>query len=291
MTDKPSGSASDQIPTVPTDDRGLLLGDGLFATLIAINGTLQDFEAHYQRLMEGCEAVDLPLIGREDMQRVCSEAVNLQASSQTDLVVRFTLTAGSGGRGLMRPEALHLRAFARAFDRPRPPAHLSLGLAMIRRNEFSPTSRHKTLNYLDNVLARAAAVRRGFDDALMLNTKGEVACISAGNLFWFEDGCLITPALACGVRDGVMRHRVIEAARALRIDVKETFHTLRPGDLDAAPVPAHAPYSLTGRRDAPAGLFTGAFVCNSVMGVVPVSKIGALIPGPHPAFGALKQKL
>ena len=279
------------LPGIPTDDRGLLLGDGLFATLIARDGELLEFEAHYQRLIDGCEAISLPLIGRDDMQTVCLNALKAAEATDDDLIVRFTLTAGSGGRGLVRPDVLRLRAFARAFPRPKPPVNVSLCLVNIRRNEYSPTSRHKTLNYLDNILARETAIRRGFDDALMLNTKGEIACVTSGNLFWFEDGRLITPALGCGVRDGVMRAAVLNAARALKLEINETFQTLRVGELEAAPAAVNAPYSLGGRNEPQAGPFTGAFVSNSVIGILPVSKMGALIPGPHPAFGTIKKKL
>jgi branched-subunit amino acid aminotransferase/4-amino-4-deoxychorismate lyase len=264
------------IQSLPLDDRGLLLGDGVFATLRALDGQLLDFDAHYQRLSDACEALSLPPIAADDMRRICLEATSLLGAPQSDLpksdlIVRFTVTAGSGGRGLVRPQNVQLRTFARAFARPAPPAQVSLCIAAIRRNEYSPTSRHKTLNYLDNVLAREEALRNGFDDALMLNTKGEVACSTVGNIFWFEDNRLITPALDCGVRDGAMRAHVLTAARRLGLEVYEGFHILQAAESEPA--------------------YTGAFICNSVTGIVPVSQVGALVPAPHPGLQALKDAL
>jgi branched-subunit amino acid aminotransferase/4-amino-4-deoxychorismate lyase len=270
MTDK-------MMQSLPTDDRGLLLGDGVFATLRALDGQLLDFDAHHQRLTEACEALRLPLITAGDMRQLCLEAVAAlvvpeNSAPQSDLIVRFTVTAGSGGRGLARPENLQLRLFARAFVRPPPPEQVSLCIAAIRRNEYSPTSRHKTLNYLDNILAREDALRSGFDDALMLNTKDEIACSTAGNIFWFESDRLITPALDCGVRDGAMRAQILTAARHLGLEVHQSFHSLHQIEQNEV-------------------AFAGAFICNSVTGIVPVSRLGGLIPAAHPALQALKDAL
>jgi branched-chain amino acid aminotransferase/4-amino-4-deoxychorismate lyase len=92
----------------------------------------------------------------------------------------------------------------------------------VRRNEGSPTSRVKSLAYLDNVLARAEAKAMGADEALMLNNRGDVACAAAANLFWVHDEALFTPALECGVLAGVARMKVIEAAQSLGIPVHQT---------------------------------------------------------------------
>ncbi len=227
---------------IPTDDRGLLLGDGLFETLLALDGDLPHLAAHLDRLAAGCAVLNLPF-DREEAERVAREA----APAEGRFAVRLTLTAGSGGRGLDRPDLPQVRMFATAAPAPRPQDPAGLITSTIRRNEGSPSSRLKTLSYLDNVLARAQAREAGVDEALMLNVHGDVACAAAANVFWLWGGGLFTPSLACGVLAGTMRARVMEAARGLGVEVAE----VRAGPAELA------------RGDA-------VFLTNSLIGVRPV---------------------
>jgi branched-chain amino acid aminotransferase len=83
-----------------------------------------------------------------------------------------------------------------------------------RRNEYSPLSNMKTLGYLDNVLAKIEAEKNGADDAILLNTKGHIACTSIGNLFLVqEDGSIITPPVEEGILPGITRQFVIEICK------------------------------------------------------------------------------
>jgi branched-chain amino acid aminotransferase/4-amino-4-deoxychorismate lyase len=125
----------------------------------------------------------------------------------------------------------------------------------VRRNEQSPTAQLKTLAYLDNVLARREARLVGADEALMLNTRGELACAAAANLFWVAGERLVTPALACGVLPGIVRARVIAAARARRIPVEEV---------------AAAPESLASAA--------AIFLTNSLIGLWRVAALGDFSP-------------
>jgi branched-subunit amino acid aminotransferase/4-amino-4-deoxychorismate lyase len=196
---------------VPFDDRGLTLGDGLFETLLAVDGRLRDADAHLARLAAGCTTLGLPALDRAAALRLMQDAA---AGSVGRMAVRLTLTAGSGGRGLGRPAAPAPRMFATTAPAPAPAAPVRLSTSTVRRNEGSPASRLKTLAYLDNVLAWREAQAADADEALMLNGAGAVACASAANIFWLADGRLRTPALACGVLAGVTRAAVIaEAAR------------------------------------------------------------------------------
>ncbi len=243
--------------TVPNDDRGLLLGDGLFETLLARGGALEHWPAHLDRLTAGCAALGLPAPDGAAALRLCERAVEDAALSRA--AVRLTLTAGSGGRGLDRPAEVQLRMVAAASASPAPTGQAALVTVGVRRNEHSPASRLKTLSYLDNVLARreASGGEAAGAEALMLNTAGELACAAAANLFWVRDGRLLTPALDCGVLDGIMRGVVIARARARGIAVEE----VRAGRaaLDDA---------------------EGLFLTNSLIGVRPVSTLdGRLVAG------------
>ena len=206
---------------IPTDDRGLLLGDGLFETLLADRGRLVWFEGHAARLARGCSMLGLPAPDPMALRAAADAAIAAAGLQDARAAVRLTWTAGSGGRGLDRPPSPAPRLIASAAVSPAPQGPLRLATASVRRNEASPASRLKTLAYLDNVLARREVQAQGADEALMLNTGGEVACVAAANLFWLAQGRLCTPALECGVLNGIARAAVLEAASAENLETAE----------------------------------------------------------------------
>ena len=214
---------------IPPGDRGLTLGDGLFETILSRGGELMLLDEHLARLTRGCATLGLPEPDLSEARRLCEDAA---ASIEGRAAVRLTLTAGSGGRGLDRPADPAPRLFATTAAAPAPTGPATLITASVRRNEGSPASRLKTLSYLDSVLARAEATAAGADEALMLNNAGEVACAAAANIFWIEGERLCTPALDCGVLDGVIRAKVLEAAPRAGL----TPHEIRamPGQIAAA---------------------------------------------------------
>ncbi len=250
---------------IPTDDRGLLLGDGLFETLLAVDGRMAHWAAHWARLTAGCATLGLPLPDEFQTRVACTNALATALLNKGRAAVRLTLTAGSGGRGLERPQAITARVFVTVAPAPEAVlAPAALAVSHVRRNDGSPASRLKSLAYLDNVLARREALAGGADEALMLNTRGEPACASAANLFWIMGGKLATPALECGVLAGITRARVIDQAKRQGIDVVEGRFTL-----DALKA------------------CQGAFITNSLIGLRAVSRLdGAVLPA-NRLFGVL----
>ncbi|WP_421736824.1 aminotransferase class IV [Caulobacter sp.] len=234
---------------IPLDDRGLLLGDGLFETMLALDGAIPLIEAHLDRMAGGCATLGLPALDRDAARALCVEA----APPAGRAAVRLTLTAGSGGRGLDRPDPVAPRLLATAAVSPPVQTPAALIVAAARRNEGSPASRLKTLSYLDNVLARAEAWAAGADEAVMLNNRGELACAGAANLFWIEGERVFTPALSCGVLAGITRGRLL-------------------GMITVAEVAADA-----ARLDAA----DAVFLTNSLIGVRPVSRLGQRTFAPH----------
>jgi branched-subunit amino acid aminotransferase/4-amino-4-deoxychorismate lyase len=207
--------------SVDASDRGLLLGDGLFETLLWRDGRLVMFEAHARRMQAGCEALSLPAPDPDELRRAGEAAVREAGLDGARAAVRLTWTAGPGGRGLDRPETMRPRLIATAAPAPSTQTAVLLTTVSVRRNEGSPASRLKTLAYLDNVLARAEARAGGADEALILNNRGEVACAAAANLFWAREGVLFTPALSCGVLEGIVRAAALRAAPGLGLAVME----------------------------------------------------------------------
>jgi branched-subunit amino acid aminotransferase/4-amino-4-deoxychorismate lyase len=214
--------------SIPVDDRGFTLGDGLFETLLWEAGALVFWAEHFARLQRGCAVVGLPAPGE-----AAARAMGLAAAEGLGPArgaVRLTLTAGSGGRGLDRPAGLSPLLVASAAPAPRVTGPASLATATVRRNEASPSSRLKTLSYMDNVLARREAAAAGADEALMLNTRGEVACAAAANLFWLKGEVLHTPALDCGILDGVIRARLLAHSPLPVREVRAGLDEVRAAD-------------------------------------------------------------
>ncbi len=242
-------------------DRGLLLGDGVFETLLARAGRMFRFADHMARLRRGADVLGLPPPpdGIESAVRATLVANRLD---EGNAAVRITLTRGPGTRGLLPPAAPNTTLLVTAVKAASAPGPAAAVITAQRRNEHSPTCRIKSLNYLDNVLARREAAKRGADEALMLNAAGALACASAANLFLVENGALVTPSLAQGALPGVTRAAVIELAAADAIPVHEEAVT--PERLFAA---------------------AEAFVTNSLIGLRPLvtadgRPIGNGAPGP-----------
>ena len=253
---------------VPIDDRGLLLGDGLFETVLFKAGRAVLWEPHLARLARGCAALRLPYPDADDLAAAAQGALETAGLGAGRAAVRLSWTAGSGGRGLDRPQALGPRLIASAAPSARPHAPARVLISGVRRNAGSPVSRLKTLSYLDNVLARREAVTGGADEALMLNGQGHLASAAASNLFWIAEGRLCTPDLACGVLDGIMRGEVMAAARRLGVETLEV--------------------------EAPAQALEGAqalFLTSSLIGLRRIAELDGVPRGDHPLVATLQKAL
>jgi branched-chain amino acid aminotransferase len=207
-------------------DRGLLLGDGLFETMAVHNAQVFDLAAHLERLASGLrvlgfvEAVDLPNLRAGIARYIAAEEASCA-------VLRVTVTRGAGPRGLAPPEAPRPTIFMTLS--PMPPAcetPLSLHIATAtRRNEHSALSRIKALPYLDNVLALAEARAHGADEALLLNTRGTIACATVANVFVIREGRLETPPVCDGALPGTMRALVLCLAKGAGLaPVENSLH-------------------------------------------------------------------
>lgn len=184
-------------------DRGLLLGDGLFETMAATNGAISHLPRHYARLQAGAALLRIPVPPLLTLAEACRTL--LAANSLTDAAVRLTLTRGPGPRGLAPIARPSPTLLITAATMPPPGGPVRLITASIRRDEASPLSRIKTLNYLPGVLARQEAAEQGADDALLLNNQGFIAETTAASLFVRLNGVWFTPPVTDGALPGIRR--------------------------------------------------------------------------------------
>jgi branched-chain amino acid aminotransferase len=218
---------------VSAADRGLLLGDGLFETMAVYNGRVFDLDAHLERLKSGLGV--LGFAQAVDSAKLCVAIANyIAAEEAVHAVLRLTVTRGCGPRGLAPPEApcpTMLMTLSPMPPQAKPPVTLHIATAT-RRNEHSPLSRIKAIPYLDNLLALSEARAHGADDALMLNTRGTVACATVANVFAIREGHLETPPVCDGALPGTMRVLVLSLAKEAGLTPVET--PLRPEDIATA---------------------------------------------------------
>lgn len=206
---------TDAEAAIDPTDRGLTLGDGLYETIAVRHGIPLKAAAHIQRLCAGAETIGL-IHSFADAQLLAALDETVAANNLKQGVLRLTLTRGPGLRGLPpSPTAKPTLIIVASSWPPRVSDSVSAVVATVtRRNEFSPLSACKSLNALDNVLARLEAVERGADDAVLLNTRGSVAEATSSNLFAVVGGRLATPPVSEGALPGVMRRFVMEATAA-----------------------------------------------------------------------------
>jgi 4-amino-4-deoxychorismate lyase len=208
-------------PTVAVDplDRGLAYGDGLFRTIRVAGGKPTLWDRHVAHLAEGCNRLGIPIA---DPDVLAAESASLFADGG-DGVLKIIVTRGVGGRGYRPPDVpVPTRVVAR-FPLPPAPALLPNGGVRVRlcatRVAIQPaTAGIKTLNRLDQVLARAEWSEADIFEGLMLDTEGFVVGGTMSNLFLVIGGRLYTPAIDRAGIAGVVRAAVLDAAE---IEVNE----------------------------------------------------------------------
>jgi branched-chain amino acid aminotransferase len=208
-------------PAIMHDERGFTLGDGVFDSMFVCDGEMQEAEAHFARLLRHYAILICPQAPETytpplDVATLRARAQNLITAFDADqahLVLRTSLSAGPGGRGLKAPDTPAPTCLMAMSPAP-PPASDAPVTAIIaesvRRNAYSPLSRIKSLNYGDNLIAYREAQAAGAQEAILLNTAGYVACASVGNIIMVEDGQWLTPPQTDGAMDGTQRARLIE---------------------------------------------------------------------------------
>lgn len=208
-------------------DHGLLYGDGVFEGIRAYNGRVFLLDEHLDRLYDSARAIalEIPLSKSEMSQAVVETCL---ANDLADGYIRLVVTRGKGTLGLnpylcKKAEVIIIAANIQLYPQELYDNGLRIvTVGTVRNHPEAINPRIKSLNYLNNVLAKIEAINAGCMECLMLNYKGEVAEASGDNVFSIKNGVISTPASSCGALEGLTRNKVMELAREVGYEVRES---------------------------------------------------------------------
>jgi 4-amino-4-deoxychorismate lyase len=235
--------------TLSANDRGLHYGDGLFETIAVRNGTCRFLDSHLERLATGCRRLSIP---SPDATLVTREIAEL-THGVADGAVKIIVTRGAGKRGYAPPEnpqPVRLIGFAAAEPQEYPGAGVRLCYCATRIGINPALAGMKTLNRLEQVLARQELTGTDFAEGLMCNVHDQVVCGTMSNLFAITAAGLVTPDLTEAGVNGIMRAQVMSVAESAGIATQ--VRAVTAAELAQA---------------------DGIFISNSLLGIWPVAEL------------------
>jgi len=217
---------SEQEAKVSVFDHGLLYGDGVFEGIRFYNGKIFCCEEHLERLYHSARAILLEIpLDVEEMKQAVEETV--RRNQLSDGYVRLIVTRGKGSLGLNpsscpKPTVIIIASTIALYPKEAYEKGLAVITCATRRvapGAFSPMI--KSLNYLNNIMARLEALHAGAEEGLMLNEQGFIAECTADNIFILKKGILQTPSTSCGALAGISRAVAMRLALDMGLEVKE----------------------------------------------------------------------
>jgi branched-chain amino acid aminotransferase len=259
---------------LPHDERGYLYGDGIFETVRAYGGHPFRAEAHAARMLQSARALEIaPAPAAEEFASALREACRAATEGMGEAYLRATLSRGRGyGPDISAGFDARFLVYAKPLSPPAPSLYETGVRAILSaepRSSGGGLSRHKSLSYLECLMARREATRAGAEEALILDSDGVLLEGACSNLFLVRDGTLKTPPLSRNLLPGVTRAAVLELARAAGIPAAE--EAIRPEDFESA---------------------DEAFLTNSIQEIVPLVNVGGAPVGggrPGPVAGRLRE--
>lgn len=236
-------------------DHGFLYGDGVYETLRVYDGVLFMLEEHLTRLSRSASLIGLTVpLSRDQMKAAIYDT--LKANALQRAYVRITVSRGYGPIGLdpdlcAEPTLVIMTEEMRAYPFAFYEQGITTIIAKTRRNlREALDPQIKSLNFLNNILAKIEAKTAGAYEAFMLNASGHLTEGTISNIFFYRDSLLCTPSVECGILDGITRSLVLALATREGLTVREGLFT--KGDIYGA---------------------TEVFITNSTMEVMPVCRI------------------
>lgn len=207
-------------------DHGLLYGDGVFEGIRAYNGKIFTLNQHLDRLYDSATAIALKIpLTKDEMAHAIKKT--MEANNLTDSYIRLVVTRGVGKLGLdpnkcATPQIIIITDTIELYSKTLYEKGLDIVTVTTIRNHFSALDpKIKSLNYLNNILAKLESIQAGAGEALMLNKDGYVAECAGDNIFIVKNNTLLTPPESAGILIGITRNIVIELAAEIGIQVKE----------------------------------------------------------------------
>jgi branched-chain amino acid aminotransferase len=207
-------------------DHGLLYGDGVFEGLRSYSGRVFRLDAHLDRLWASARAICLEIpLSKEQVAKAVVDT--LAANKLPDGYVRLVVTRGAGSLGLdpnrtAHPQVIVIADTISLYPREFYDKGLRIVTAATQRVQSAALSpRIKSLNYLNNIMAKLEGLQAGCVEALMLTHTGEVAECTADNVFVVRGARLLTPPPDAGILEGITRGAVMDLAHAAGIDCRE----------------------------------------------------------------------
>lgn len=218
-------------------DQGFLYGDGVYEVIRVYRGNPFHLPEHLERLKASAEAIGIPWAKvQADLPSLCREALNRNGLS--DALIRIVLTRGPGDETIYpgTGESPTLMVIPREFL-GHPEEKYTKGIravvVSVRRNStLALPPRIKSINLLNNILAKKEALERGADEPIMLSPEGHLSESCAANLFFVEEGTVKTPDVAVGLLWGITRRVVLDLVRKIHLPLEEGFYPA--GALDSA---------------------------------------------------------
>jgi aminodeoxychorismate lyase len=245
---------------VPVNDRGFMYGDGLFETMRVVNGRPFRMAQHLERMTRGADFLKIkPPFTPKELEKFAAQLI--EQNKMPDAILRVTLTRGPGTRGYTpgaesKPTIVMSLHAAPSLENL---VEWSLVTSSFRIPAADPLSSFKTTSKILNVLARAEAAEKGADEALLINTNGEVAETASGNLFWVYQDNICTVPTGRGVLPGITRAIVLEICQTLGLQTNK--RVIKPEAL----------------RNS-----VGIFVTQSAFGIVPITTFDGAPVAPSP---------
>lgn len=216
--------------SVSVYDHGLLYGDGIFEGIRAYAGRVFRLEEHLERLYQSARSllIDIPL-SIEEMTETVLET--LRRNELRDAYIRLVVTRGRGDLGLdprkcPKASVVIIADVIKLYPRETYEEGLRLMIASTRKNSPDALSpRIKSLNYLNNILAKMEAINAGCAEAVMLDRHGYLTECTSENIFLIRKGVLYTPTAVVGILEGITRSVVMELAQTLGHQVQMAFLT------------------------------------------------------------------
>ena len=211
-------------------DHGLLYGDGVFEGIRAYHGKIFTLDEHLDRLYDSATAISLKIpITKAEMAEAIKQT--MKANNLTDSYIRLVVTRGVGKLGLdpnkcATPQIIIIADTIELYSKALYEKGLDIVTVTTIRNHFSALDpKIKSLNYLNNILAKIESIQAGAGEALMLNKDGYVAECAGDNIFIFKDNILRTPPSSAGILVGITRNVVMKLAAEMGVQVREELMT------------------------------------------------------------------